>query len=92
MAKAKVAPRARARAKRVPTATEHLNEALMHLLRAVPVGHLDARLTRIEKWLTKLEKDVAKGFAPAPPRRRRATARPAAPRVRPRAAAGRRKV
>lgn len=56
-------------ARKEPTPAEHLNSALVHLLRAVPVGHLDKRLEELEKWVTRLEKDVAKAFAPAPRRR-----------------------
>lgn len=69
-------------------ATE-LNDAVMQLLRAIPVDHLDRRLSTIEKWLGRLETDVARlvadvGGGPAGRRAHHAAAVERKPAARPR--------
>lgn len=57
-----------------------INQAFLQLLKAIPVDHLDRRLSSLEKWVTSLEKDLRKlaldagrGVPRAP---RRAAAKP----------------
>jgi hypothetical protein len=37
-----------------------LNSAIKQLLKAIPVDHLDRRLTSIEKWMASIDKDIRK--------------------------------
>lgn len=41
-----------------PRRPDAVNTAVLHLLRAIPVGHLDRRLTDIERWVARVEKDL----------------------------------
>ena len=87
----KVGAHAHPSVRKEPTPVHELNLALVHLLRAIPVGHLDKRLGEVEKWVRRLEKDVAKALAPQARGRapgatvatvKKASARVSAPRLR----------
>lgn len=64
-----------------PSQAKQLDRAVKQFLKAIPVDHLDRRLTALEKWIRGLQKDVRKLITPQRRPARRTTTRVAARRT-----------